>query len=134
MEFERALIVALKIFVVIFILYVLAIVFIVPIIMSGNLLATILFSLIVGLLATAVTVYFILAEAEKIAEETRTPVDMRGYDTQIRHLREIVDEMSKTLPKETLDKIEDIKTKCPQCGRKVHKGYKLCPHCGLDWR
>lgn len=134
MEFDRALIVALKIFVVIFILYLLALVFLVPVILSGNILITILFSLIVGLLATAVTVYFILVEAEKIAEETRTPVDMRSYDNRIRQLRRIVDEMSRALPREVLDRIEDIKTKCPQCGKRVHKGFKICPHCGFDWR
>ncbi len=135
MEFDRVLIIALKVFVVIFLVILLADFVLDPLrARVGNLLGEILFSLVVGLPATVTIVYFILQEAERITQEAKPRVNMKNYDSQIKHLRQIIDAISKTLPREALDRIEEIKRKCPQCGRKMPKGYKLCPNCGFDWR
>ena len=56
MEFGRAFIVALKIFLVSFPLYLLAVVFLTPLILSGNLPIVIMIGFLLGLLGSASTV------------------------------------------------------------------------------
>jgi len=139
MEFDRAFNVAIKIFLVDFILYLFGVVLLVPFALSGYIQLidiAIVVGAVLGLFGLAVTVYFILQETEKISRETESYVDTKRYDTQISDLRRMIDEISKTLPKETATKIEDIKTKkiCPQCKKKVPKGFKMCPNCGAPLR
>lgn len=137
MEFDRAMTVAVKIFVATFFLFLLSVIFLIPLLtylilrIDINLIIATIFGFVFALFGVAVTTYFFLKEAEKISKETEGYVDTRRYDKQIRDLRRIIDEISKVLPKETLARIEDIQTQCPECGEKVPKGFKVCPHCGF---
>lgn len=136
MKFDRALTVAVKILLASFFLYLLSVILLIPFV--DYLIATIeihiligaMFGFIFALFGLAATVYLILREMEKISKETKGYVDLKRYDNQIGVLRTIIDEISKTLPKKTLARIEDIKAKCPKCGKKVPKGFKSCPNCG----
>lgn len=85
-----------------------------------------------GNIVALIGVVIFIAEFMKHEHARLRYVDTRRYDTQIRDLKEMIDEISKVLPKETQARIEKIKTQCPQCGKKVPKGFKSCPYCGFD--
>jgi len=69
MKFGRAIIVAVKIVLATLPLYLVGVVFLIPLISSGNPVAVIV-GFLLSLLGVAINTYFILEEAEKISRET----------------------------------------------------------------
>ncbi len=103
--------------------------------MLSDVLLHLIFALIailgLELFGAALSVYFILESAEKMDQETSSP-DLSHLESQIRDVRDVVNEIVKNLPKETQERIEDLKKRCLKCGKTIPSGFKACPNCGLE--
>ncbi len=132
MEFDRAFVVG-KVSVVAFIAYLVGNVFLFPLmkelqevlhhhLLSGNLAVqyvAVLAGFLVGLLGSALALYVIFAEAEKAARKKEIVFDAGHFERRIANLKKMINEISKGVPKETQEKIQDIKTRCHECGKKA---------------
>jgi len=114
MKFSRAITVAVKIYLVSFLLYLLGI----SVSFSGNLSVAIGVGLLLALFVLVITVYFILEEAEKISKEGT--VDATHYYEATRDLQSRMVEISKK---------EGIQMECPKCGKRFSRYFQMCPEC-----